>query len=246
MSTREDTRAYYEKYATSYDRRTGFAPSTGQSYNFARYFEPFLARALPREGRVLEIGCGTGYYTRWLAERGLDVVAMDLSPNMVEQARLRCPDSVSLAVGNCEDPASALAPGLVGAGFDFIVGVNTFSYYPNKKTALANYRELLRDDGRLVLLDVNGHAYTQHLAYLTNFREARGFAENIRESTRGNLLSLFDGASFALESFEHLSFMPNAVNRFGVMLLAPFDKLLSHLPLVGAIAIRIAVVARKL
>ena len=39
--------------------------------------------------------------------------------------------------------------------------------------------------------------------------------------------------------------MPNAVNRLGVMLIAPFDRLLSRLPLVDAFAIRLAVVAQK-
>jgi SAM-dependent methyltransferase len=245
MSTREQTRAYYDKHASRYDRRTGFAPGTGQAYNFARYFEPFLDRALPDTGRLLEIGCGTGFYTRWFAARGLSVVAMDLSPNMIEQAKLRCPSSVFFAVGNCEEPAAVLDRAMAEDGFDFIVGVNTFSYYPNKRKALACYRQLLRDDGRLVLLDVNGNAYTQRLAYLTNFREARGFAENIGESTRANLCSMLEDAAFTVESFDRMSFMPNAVNKLGATVLAPFDWLMSRLPLVDAFAIRIAVVAKK-
>ena len=35
---------------------------------------------------VLEVGCGTGHFTRWLAERGLDAVGMDISEPMLNEA----------------------------------------------------------------------------------------------------------------------------------------------------------------
>ena len=245
MSSREQTRAYYDKYATRYDARTGFAPNTGQAYNFERYYEPFLERALPRAGRVLEIGCGTGFYTRWLSDRGLQVVGMDLSSNMIEQAKLRCPDSVQLIVGNCEDPGSGLVRDGIAAGFDAIIGVNTFSYYPNKRDALRNYHELLRQDGRFVLLDIHGNAYTQRLAYLTNFREARTFQENIDQSTQAHLSSLLP-AFFRVESIERFTFVPNVVNGIGVGLLRPIDRILSLIPAAQAFAIRIGVIATRL
>src|SRR5215204_3173875 len=45
---------------------------------------PHPARAAPR---VLEIGCGTGQATRPLAERGCEVLAVDLGADMTEVAR---------------------------------------------------------------------------------------------------------------------------------------------------------------
>ncbi len=245
MSSIERTRTYYDHHATRYDRRTGFAPNTGQAYNLAKYYEPFLDHALPQTGRLLEIGCGTGFYTAWLAKRGYEVVGIDLSPNMIEEARRRCPDEVKLFVGNCEDPGAVLDSQGIAGGFDAIVGVNTFSYYPNKKDALRSYRELLRPGGRLVLLDIHGDAYSQQIAYLTNFRGARQFAENISGSTRAELASVLPECGFRVESIERFSFMPNAVNRIGVLAIRPVDWLLSRIPAAGAFAIRIGVVATK-
>lgn len=245
MSSRTQTRAYYDKYATRYDQRTGLAPRTGHTYNFEKYYVPFLERALPTTGSVLEIGCGTGFYTRWLAERGLRVVGMDFSPSMIEQAKLRCADDVELLVGDCEDPASVLGASQIGDGFDAIVGVNTFSYYPNKRRALRSYRELLATDGRLVLLDIHGNAYSQWIAYLTNFREARQFAENIGQSTSANISSLLVECGFRVESIERFTFMPNSVNHVGVAILRPIDWMLSRIPLAEAFAIRIAAVATR-
>jgi 2-polyprenyl-3-methyl-5-hydroxy-6-metoxy-1,4-benzoquinol methylase len=42
----------------------------------------------PRPGeRVLDLGCGTGHLTARIAEAGADVVGIDASAEMVEQAR---------------------------------------------------------------------------------------------------------------------------------------------------------------
>ncbi|MET9496482.1 class I SAM-dependent methyltransferase [Streptomyces sp. NPDC006552] len=42
-------------------------------------------------GPVLDVGCGPGTVTAYLAERGLDVSGVDLSPRMIENARRRYP-----------------------------------------------------------------------------------------------------------------------------------------------------------
>ena len=40
--------------------------------------------------RVLELGCGTGYFTRELARSGADVIAVDVSPELLEIAKANC------------------------------------------------------------------------------------------------------------------------------------------------------------
>ena len=39
---------------------------------------------------VLELGCGTGYFTRELARSGADIVAIDVSPELLEIAKANC------------------------------------------------------------------------------------------------------------------------------------------------------------
>ena len=48
-----------------------------------------LAFAEPPEGTVLDLGCGTGGHAIRLAERGFDVVALDLTLPGVQAARAR-------------------------------------------------------------------------------------------------------------------------------------------------------------
>jgi demethylmenaquinone methyltransferase/2-methoxy-6-polyprenyl-1,4-benzoquinol methylase len=49
-----------------------------------------LAASVEPGSEVLEIGCGTGAVTRRLVDAGARVTALDQSPEMLEQARLRC------------------------------------------------------------------------------------------------------------------------------------------------------------
>ena len=49
----------------------------------------FLNTVLAGKKRLLDLGCGTGNKTKWLAAPGREVVGLDLDPNMIAQPRLR-------------------------------------------------------------------------------------------------------------------------------------------------------------
>ncbi|MBM3301865.1 MAG: class I SAM-dependent methyltransferase [Deltaproteobacteria bacterium] len=243
MENKELIRIYYDSVAEFYDIRHGIA-FEGQSYNWKKYYEPFLDSRVPAKGRILELGCGTGLYTRWLCERGLQVIAMDISPKMIEQARNRCPDA-DYYVGDCQDPAATLGEEIIKEGLDAIVGVNSFSYYVDKRKALGNYTRLLRRSGLLIIIDMNGHCPAFKWSEIRNHNEMREWYKVVKECNRSNMLKLLTDAGFSIEYLELFSFVPNKAGRGMVKLLSPVDAILSRLPLIDAIAIRIGVVARK-
>ena len=58
-------------------------------------FEGWLLRRVAEHadgGPVVEVGCGPGHVTAFLADAGADATGIDLSPGMVEEARRRFPD----------------------------------------------------------------------------------------------------------------------------------------------------------
>ena len=44
---------------------------------------PELEALLPNGGRALDLACGTGAQSLWLAQRGLDVLSLDVSPRAI-------------------------------------------------------------------------------------------------------------------------------------------------------------------
>jgi SAM-dependent methyltransferase len=58
----------------------------------------WLLQEFSRPGSVLEIGCGTAHFTRWLNDQGLAAVGLDLSAAMLAQAQAL--DGISLARGD--------------------------------------------------------------------------------------------------------------------------------------------------
>lgn len=55
-----------------------------------------FAEEVRGKGLVADLGCGPGHVTRYLQERGLAVIGVDLSPGMITVARRRFPDTAFL------------------------------------------------------------------------------------------------------------------------------------------------------
>ncbi len=125
------------------------------------------------------------------------------------------------------------------------MGVNTFSYYADKRGALARYRELLRPEGRLVAIDMNGASLTQQLAYLLNYRGARRFKPNVDESRARSLTEMLETAGYRVERMERCTFVPNEVGPAATLLLSGLDTALAHLPGIDRFAFRILWAARR-
>jgi SAM-dependent methyltransferase len=118
-----------------------------------------LLRHLPdRCGAVLEVGCGTGDAARMLAARASRVVALDLSPGMVDVARSR-----SSGFTNIEyHVADATAWDYPAEAFDAVVSIATLHHLP-LEPSLAAFKRTLRPGGVLLALDLLDRS---HPAYL--------------------------------------------------------------------------------
>jgi len=89
-----ETAYFDEKVASGYERwyETGFGRRADLSEK--KLIEEFL-RPLPRE-RLLEVGCGTGHFTRWFRELGFEAVGVDFSTPMLEVATRLSPETTYL------------------------------------------------------------------------------------------------------------------------------------------------------
>ncbi|MBP6016528.1 MAG: class I SAM-dependent methyltransferase [Candidatus Promineofilum sp.] len=84
-----DTRTSYDRIAGEYVRRI-YHELEGKPFD-REMLDRFTERLRGR-GVVCDMGCGPGHVARYLADRGLEVVGVDLSPGMVAQATALNPD----------------------------------------------------------------------------------------------------------------------------------------------------------
>jgi SAM-dependent methyltransferase len=111
-------------------------------------------RALPDvTGKdVVELGCGTAYFSAWLARRGARPVGVDVTPAQLETAR------AMQAKHALEFPlilASAEDVPLPDAGFDLVLSEYGASIWADPYKWIPEASRLLRPGGELVFL-VNG------------------------------------------------------------------------------------------
>lgn len=98
---------------------------------------------------VLELGCGTGYFTRELARSGADIVAIDVSPELLEIAEADCPaENVRYEAQN----ACALTyPDDV---FDSVVG-SSILHHLEINEALREIYRVLKPNGTIYFTEPN-------------------------------------------------------------------------------------------
>jgi len=103
---------------------------------------------------VLEVGCGIGTTTRYLAgESGFLVTAVDLSPRMIERAQERSKrrglaDRVEFRVADAQQLP------FEEAVFDAVIDESVTAFVPNKERALSEYVRVVKPGGYVGLNEV--------------------------------------------------------------------------------------------
>lgn len=114
------------------------------------HYHNFLLRHLPSNCRdALEIGCGAGALARRLAQRSQNVLALDLSPEMIRIARER-----SIQFPNVEfELADVRDRVLPVESFDCIATIATLHHLPFREILL-KMKAALKPGGVLLVLDL--------------------------------------------------------------------------------------------
>jgi ubiquinone/menaquinone biosynthesis C-methylase UbiE len=136
-----------QKIKEDFDRIASL-PSGG--WNHSAHYYSFLLKQVPRPCiNALEIGCGTGSFTRLLAHRCKNVLALDLSPEMIRVARDRsgATPNIKYEIG---DVVSIQLP---TNHFDCVASIATLHHLP-LEDMLLKMKESLTVGGTLIVLDL--------------------------------------------------------------------------------------------
>jgi SAM-dependent methyltransferase len=118
-------------------------------YEARKYDATIAALGDERSSRALEVGCSIGVLTRRLAVRSDALVATEVSPAALDQAKARCADLTNIDFRLI----SGAADNFEGV-YDLIVLSEVVYYWddPDLDAAAAGIREALSPGGRLLLV----------------------------------------------------------------------------------------------
>ena len=157
---------YWSRYAADYEKRTAYVVGK-QDLDLTR------DRVAAQEdlGRVLELGCGSGTYSRLLAARADHVLATDFSDAMVSQAKKNLARYTNVTV----EKQNCLQIGYKENSFDTVFIANLLHVIPDSHSALLEAGRVLKPGGKAMVLSytTKGMGSGQKLAmifrYLTTY-----------------------------------------------------------------------------
>lgn len=137
------TREAYDRLAPVWSATTDEGPFNG-------FLErPYLRALVPDDlsgAVVLDAGCGSGAQAQWLLDQGADVIGIDISPRMVEEAERRCGGRGRFFVANLAEPLP-----LEPLSLDGITCSLALHYLADWSVPLRSFASALRPGGWAVI-----------------------------------------------------------------------------------------------
>lgn len=117
-------------------------------YN-TQYERPAMMQHIPADLsglRVLDAGCSAGWYSQQLADRGAQVTAVDMSPEMASITKKLLRGRAEVLCLDLEEPLP-----FGDHSFDLIVSSLTLHYLKNWQGAMAEFNRILKPGGSFLL-----------------------------------------------------------------------------------------------
>ena len=122
--------------------------SVAGKVRWARRVEMLTSHVTPGMS-VLEVGCGTGYFTKELVKKGAQIIAIDISEDLLEVARREI--SSSNVIFKLENAYSLK---FKDSSFDTIVGSSVLHHLEVDK-ALSEFKRVLKPNGTIYFTEPN-------------------------------------------------------------------------------------------
>jgi len=138
-------RQYYNKAASNYCKRM----SCGIGGWLRNRERSITYKIIPQDGtgkNALDAGCGPGLYSLLLRERGFNVTAVDISPEMVDIVRKHGFPAYEMDIEYSEPPEELPAP------FDFILCAGVLEFANDAALFIKSLRNLAKKEAEIVVV----------------------------------------------------------------------------------------------
>jgi 2-polyprenyl-6-hydroxyphenyl methylase/3-demethylubiquinone-9 3-methyltransferase len=195
----------------------------------------FVAAHAPLRGaRAIDVGCGGGLLAEGLARAGAAVTAIDLSPSMIEVAKLHAL-SEQVEVDYRVESAGAV-PAREAGRFDVVTCMEMLEHVPDPAAVVAEFGRLVRPGGSVFVSTINRNLKAFLLAIVGAEYVARLLPRGTHEYERlirpSELAAWGRAAGLELEAIAGLAYDP--VTRKAREVAEPSVNYVAHLRRPGA------------
>jgi len=153
----------YDFGVTAHEYDRWYHTPTGQAHDRSQKEDVLRLLGRPRPGdRLLDVGCGTGHWSRFFASMGYEVVGADLSERMIAVAKEAAPSGCAFHVADaCRLPFD-------DASFDVAAAMAALEFISCVEVALGEMARCTKVGGSILIGTLN------RLSTLNRKRLARG------------------------------------------------------------------------
>ena len=197
---------YWGRFASSYD-------SDGEYVVGRAILQAIVERLLNEQslGNAVELGCGTGYFTKAIAQRARHVVATDVSDEMLAVAEMQLANYRNVTVQKADCAHTSFR----AESFDSVVMVNLLHILAEPLGCLLESHRILRRGGRLIVVGFTGYQMTFLEKMSLGFRYLSKWGPPPRGGRLGmcpeELSALVEGAGYKVEEVALLRGGANAL-----------------------------------
>lgn len=199
-----------------------------------------LTRRLAEGMKVLEIGCGTGYFSKELVRTGADITAIDISPDLLSVAAKNITaKNIVFKVEN------AYAMSFADNSFDFIVGSSVL-HHLEVKEALLECQRTLKPGGTLRFTEPN--MLNPQIALQKNIpfiKKRMGDSPDETAFFRWSLKKQLAQAGFVDISIRPFDFLHPQIPEYLIVFFRPVCSFLEQAPILSEFAGSLYIEARK-
>lgn len=193
-STVEDKMYFYESFADDFDSKMNM-------YDTKKRVEVFYNELLTEDlkgKKLLDAGCGTGWFSKAAYDRGANVTSMDLGEGLLSKVAKKC-DSNRVVGSILEMPFE-------DNSFDFVVSSEVIEHVPDPLKAIDEIHRVLKPGGKVVLSTPNRLWYFS--IWIANKLKLRPYQGLENWVSRSALKKKFKSKNFEIEAFPGIHIFP--------------------------------------